>query len=163
MYTEEEIERIVAGLGSNKTFLDKIVQSMRKDTPEQVLQPAFVCSASGLLFPGDYVENFGSKYGSGLGYVVCSETLQSNYDRDPVMPRNSIDPSDIMHPVYVSRAPMGFTAVPAAVAKEKAAILALGDSRMWKRREVMRAKQGKSPKSRITRFRAEWARLMKEG
>jgi len=163
MYTEEEIEKIVSALGSNKTFLDKIVKSMRSDVPAAVLQPAFVCGASGLFFPGDYVENFGSKYGSGLGYVVCSETLQTNYDRDPVMPRNSIDPSDLMHPVYVSRAPVSFIPQPTAALEGRMAIVAKSDQRMWKRREILRIKQGKNPRSRITRFRAEWARINKEG
>jgi hypothetical protein len=43
---------------------------------------AFRCSRTGLLYPSDYVEEWGRKYGIGLGPVPISEALVNDYHRD---------------------------------------------------------------------------------
>lgn len=97
---------------------------------------AFRCSRTGLMFPPDYVENWGSKYGIGLGPVPISEALVNDYHRGPV------GESDTgMHPLSVSRAQVDLVDVPEEEFIENEAILDIDDASMRRRAPLMRAKQ----------------------
>ena len=97
---------------------------------------AFRCSRTGLMFPSDYVENWGSKYGIGLGPVPISEALVNDYHRGPV------GESDTgMHPLSVSRAQVDLVDVSEEEFIEYEAILDIDDVSMRRRAPLMRAKQ----------------------
>jgi hypothetical protein len=44
---------------------------------------AFVCHRTGLMYPPDYAEQWGKKYGHGLGPTPVSEALVNLYDYEP--------------------------------------------------------------------------------
>ena len=97
---------------------------------------AFRCSRTGLMFPADYVENWGSKYGIGLGSVPISEALVNDYHRGPVG-----DSDSGMHPLAVSRAQVDLVDVKEEEFIENEAILDIEDPSMRRRAPLMRAKQ----------------------
>lgn len=97
---------------------------------------AFRCSRTGLMFPPDYVENWGSKYGIGLGPVPISEALVNDYHRAPV------GESDTgMHALSVSRAQVDLVDVTEEEFVENEAILDIDDTGLRRRAPLMRAKQ----------------------
>lgn len=97
---------------------------------------AFRCSRTGMMFPADYVENWGSKYGIGLGSTPVSEALVNDYHRGPVGESESG-----MHPLSVSRAQVDLVEVKEEEFIENQAILDIDDPSMKKRAPLMRAKQ----------------------
>ena len=97
---------------------------------------AFRCSRTGLMYPPDYVENWGSKYGIGLGPVPISEALVNDYHRGPVG-----DSDSGMHPLSVSRAQVDLVDVSEEEFIENEAILDVDDVSMRRRAPLMRAKQ----------------------
>lgn len=97
---------------------------------------AFRCSRTGMMFPADYVENWGSKYGIGLGPVPISEALVNDYHRGPVGGSDSG-----MHPLSVSRAQVDLVDVKEEEFIENEAILDIEDPSMRRRAPLMRAKQ----------------------
>lgn len=102
------------------------------------LVAAFRCSRTGLYYPSDYVEEWGRKYGHGLGPVPVSEALINNYD-SPVCDGRSTDQT--MHSLSTSKAQIDFVMVEEAEYKSKMAILAIDDDGMSKRAPLMRDKQ----------------------
>lgn len=97
---------------------------------------AFRCSRTGMMFPADYVENWGSKYGIGLGPVPISEALVNDYHRGPVG-----DSESGMHPLAVSRAQVDLVDVKEEEFIENEAILDIDDTSFKRRAPLMRAKQ----------------------
>lgn len=97
---------------------------------------AFRCSRTGLLFPADYVEEWGKKYGIGLGPVPVSEALVNDYHRAPVG-----EAETGMHALSVSRAQVDLVDVKEEEFIELEAILDIEDPSMKKRAPLMRAKQ----------------------
>jgi len=98
---------------------------------------ALRCSRTGILFPDDYVENWGKKYGIGLGPVPVSEALVNLYDGHEASGQGEKK----SFPVGVCRAPLSFITVSEATFKENAAIIASDDINMNARAEVMRSRQ----------------------
>lgn len=129
----------------------------------------FECGDSGLFFPADYVRNWGRDWGDGLGPVVCSETLQTDYYTAPPEPdRNTRSLDQIMHPLYHSRAPIDAHLVERGMAEANMAIPMKDDENIVKRAPILYQKQLKNPLSKISRFQgmsltqATWA-IKKEG
>jgi hypothetical protein len=88
------------------------------------------------MFPSDYVENWGSKFGIGLGPVPISEALVNDYHRAPV------GESDTgMHALSVCRAQVDLVDVTEEEFVENEAILDIDDTGMRRRAPLMRAKQ----------------------
>lgn len=100
---------------------------------------AFKCQRTGKLFPGDYVENWGRKYGIGLGPKPVSECLLNQYDGNrPVKGANG---SQAMFPVGNSFAGIQEVEVSEADMKKNSAILAIDDPQMSSRAQVMIERQ----------------------
>lgn len=98
----------------------------------------FRCSRTGLYYPSDYVENWGRKYGIGLGPVPISEALTNQYEETVA---ESDDMSKSMHPVGVSRAQIDCVDVSDEEYENNKAILAIDDPKMHQRSTIMRDKQ----------------------
>jgi len=100
----------------------------------------FRCARTGLLFPGDYIEQWGKKYGIGLGSEPVSEALVNMYEF-PIA-RHKDDPMLSSHPVAVCRAQVDLIDLTEKQASaETKAILAINDVRMERRSAIMRERQ----------------------
>jgi hypothetical protein len=98
----------------------------------------FRCSRTGVLFPPDYVEQWGRKYGIGLGSTPISEALVNCYESG--IGANPRDPMLSMFPIAVCRAQVDLVDI-ADVTGETMAIIAIDDPDMVKRSEIMRGRQ----------------------
>lgn len=96
----------------------------------------FRCSRTGMLFPSNYIEDWGRLYGIGLGPTPVSEALVNDYHRKPVT-----DGDPIMHPLSVCRAQVDFVEVSDDEYAANSAILAIDDPRMSTRTGAMFARQ----------------------
>lgn len=99
---------------------------------------AYRCSRTGVLFPPDYVEEWGRKYGIGLGPVPVSEALVNLY-ADQVA--ESEDSQKTMHPVGTCHAQIDFIEVSEQEWQDNKAVLAIDDPKMNVRAQLMRDKQ----------------------
>lgn len=107
----------------------------------------FRCARTGVMYPEDYVEEWGRKYGIGLGPVPVSEALTNQYHIDVA---ESKDSRRTMHPVGVCRAQLDHVTVSQEEYDAHVAILAIDDPDMTTRGELMRTKQlRKSNKMRM--------------
>jgi len=97
---------------------------------------AFRCSRTGLLFPADYVEEWGRKYGIGLGPIPVSEALVNDYHRPPVG-----NADNGMHALSVARAQVDLCEVTPEEFEDGKAIIDAEDMGYRKRAPLMRAKQ----------------------
>lgn len=107
----------------------------------------FRCARTGVMYPEDYVEEWGRKYGIGLGPTPISEALINQYHIDVAESKNS---RRSMHPVGVCRAQLDHVTVPQSEFDAHKAILAVDDPDMNTRGTLMREKQlRKSNKMRM--------------
>jgi len=97
---------------------------------------AFRCSRTGLLYPADYVEEWGRKYGIGLGPVPLSEAVVNDYHRKVVGKSDNA-----MHPLSVAAAQVDLCEVTPEEFEENRAILHIEDDGYRTRAPLMRAKQ----------------------
>jgi len=99
----------------------------------------FRCARTGLLYPADYVENWGRKYGIGLGPEPVSEALVNNYGGDIAINRDNMLS---MRPVAVCKAQVDLVDIPDKSPElKRMAILAIDDPHMDERAQVMRERQ----------------------
>jgi len=111
---------------------------------------AYQCSSTGLLFPGDYIEEWGRKYGIGLGPVPVSEAWETMYDSPVAMPnRDTRSLHDCGHPIRSCCAPVFPVQVTAEQFEKEKAICASEDPRGEARWKIVRAIQVKNKKGRI--------------
>lgn len=96
---------------------------------------AFRCSRTGVMFPPDYIEEWGRKYGIGLGPEPVSEALVNDYYRDIV------GEHDGMHGLSVCRAQVDLVEVTDAEFEAAKAILDIDDPKLKARATLMRNKQ----------------------
>lgn len=89
--TPEEIEKNLKSITDSHKLTDDL-QSKKKTL-------LFRCAGSGLYFPGNYVEQWGRKYGIGLGPNVLSECLETDWNAPCAVPENLRTPEQIMFPV----------------------------------------------------------------
>jgi len=102
------------------------------------------CNSCGLIYPENVFQEWGKKYGRGIGKVPKCEGLQSRYQRGPTMtkPDGSRVPADkIMHPLHVCRGSLNVVDVPEAEAAENVCIAYSDDKGMEKRAAILRSKQ----------------------
>ena len=116
--------------------------------------PAFRCSHSGLLLPGDYVKSWGRNgIGIGLGSSPCSEVLDTDYDTAPAGITGDIFAIEqVMHPVGPSMAQVDLVMVPPEQLNAEAAILERDDPRTKRRASIVWDKQKRNPRSRLPLF-----------
>jgi len=159
MNKEQEIELVenVKSITDRLDIVDKILRASRMGL-DMVM--AFGCGESGLLYPADYVKNWGKLYGIGLGPHPVSESLQSEYDVAPPALTPEIQTIEqIMHPLRSSCAQMDTVLVDANSFVLNQAVLVLGDEKMRKRAPILYAKQCANPRGRLGITRAAWATL----
>jgi len=98
----------------------------------------YQCTKCETIYPPDYMENWGRKYGKGLGSSPCCEALTSNYASKPQGPIGQ--PHLAMHSVGNCRGMM----IPVMLDEATpTAILADEDRLMTKRAKVMQDIQRK--------------------
>lgn len=151
MLVEEDLVQVI------KTVTDKFGQMM--DAYRAGLVMAFRCGASGLLYPDNYLKDWGVKFGIGLGPHPVSESLQSQYDVDPpeITPAiRSID--QIMHPLVSSCAQLDMVMVSPAELRESGTVHDLADPGYMRRIAIIRPKQLKNPAGRLGIMQAAWER-----
>jgi len=119
--------------------------------------PAFVCNHSGLYLPGDYVKEWGRKYGIGLGPDPVSEVLDTDYDTAPPAITPDIRRIEqIMHPVGPCFAQVDRQMVHPSVFKSTAAIMERDDKHMEARVAIVRPKQLSNKRGRLRVLQAAW-------
>lgn len=99
----------------------------------------FRCSRTGMLFPADYIEQWGKKYGIGLGSTPISEALVNCYE-SPLI-RNEEHPELTMYPIATCRAQVDLCEMDETAAAARLAILAIDDPHMEARSIIMRNRQ----------------------
>ena len=102
----------------------------------------YQCDGTGLLFPGDYLEMWGRKYGIGLGKKPVSECLDSSYTQKTAQPEQLKSVEQIMFPL--KQGGYGITPVKLTmdeVKKGTPAILMMNDPFMQRRGKLLRQKQ----------------------
>jgi len=119
---------------------------------------AFECSRTGVLYPADYVEQWGKKYGIGLGPVPVSEALVNEYDF-PIAPAK--DNAKTMHPLGVCRAQIDKVIVTEEEFNSRQAIIDIDDVDMTRRSTLMRNKQ-LVKSSKLSSIFPDEARIAKE-
>lgn len=119
----------------------------------------FRCARTGVLFPADYVEEWGRTYGIGLGPVPISEALVNQY-HIPIA--ESRDSRKTMHPVGVSRAQVDLVDVSDEEWSEKRGIPAIADPDMVSRGQLMRTKQLRKSRTMQRYFPEESAAELKK-
>lgn len=100
---------------------------------------AFRCSRTGVLFPSDYYEKWGSRYGIGMGRIPVSEAVCTDYSSIPVECKS--DPNLTMHSTYACRAPVILCDVTEEEFVRNEAIIRSEDPKGRRTSELMRAKQ----------------------
>lgn len=119
--------------------------------------PAFVCNHSGLYLPGDYVKEWGRKYGIGYGPNPVSEVLDSDYNADlPAITPDIRRIEQIMHPVGPSLAQVDRVMVHPSTFISASAVMDHEDETMERRAAIIREKQLVNPKGRLNLLRAAW-------
>jgi len=144
--TIEEIEVALKSVTDQLTGLDELVNGEK--------QMFFRCSHSGLLYPADYIKEWGRKYGIGLGPDPVSECLDTQYYVAPPDPRYCGTLEDYMHPFGVTKAQVDFVLIPTA-APHDMLVLDRQDPRYVQRKGILRAKQLKNPISKIYKLTIE--------
>jgi hypothetical protein len=97
---------------------------------------AFRCARTGVLYPEDYVENWGRVHGIGLGDKPISEALINDY-YSPVVGEGE----KAMHPIGSCRAQVDLVEVTEEEFDKNKAILHADDTDYRKRAEVMKSRQ----------------------
>jgi len=135
-----EEEKIVKSLKTVTDRLDKLDALMGGG-----LELHFRCASSGKFFPGDYIAEWGRKYGIGLGKQPVSECLYTMYEMKPAIPASLRNVNQIMYPVGNHYAQVDAHFLPKGFVNGGSAILMIDDPFMIKRAEIIREKQIKNP------------------
>jgi hypothetical protein len=157
MNKEEEIKL----LADVKSITDKMVmvdEVFKAKGMGRNLVVAFRCNHSGLYFSGDYLREWGRKYGIGLGGVPVSECLDTDYYGN--IPEfgavNGVNNADqIAYPVRTTFASLDHELVDESFLLENALIPAFEDPRMEKRMKIIIPKQIVNVRSNLSFARAK--------
>lgn len=111
---------------------------------------AYMCSSTGLYFPADYVEEWGRKYGHGLGPMPVSECWESMYEGPVALPtRDTRSLHDCGHAIRTCCAPVFPVQITAEEYEKNKAICQHEDPRGDARWKIVRAIQVKNKKGRL--------------
>lgn len=110
---------------------------------------AYMCTSTGLYYPEDYIEQWGRKYGIGLGPHPVSEAWESDYEIPACSPdRNTRRLEDCGHGVRACCAPVVLVDVSQADYYANKAICHRDDPNGEARWDIVRAIQDTNPRSR---------------
>jgi len=110
----------------------------------------FRCAGSGLFFPADYVQQWGRKYGLGLGPRVVSEVMETAWQRPCAIPKNLRTPDQVMYPMGNACANVDAVTMSESEAKNvEMAILMKDDPFYVKIAKKVRDKQLKNTNGRL--------------
>lgn len=144
--------KLLADVKSVSDSLKKVDAILKANRLGVNVKMVFVCGDSGLLYPSDYLRNWGKPYGIGLGPHPVSESLQSEYEVDPPMITSATKSLDqIMHPLRSSCAQMDCLLVDVDNPQYAFAVIAAMDPDYELRAPILRAKQLANPRSRLAR------------
>lgn len=148
-------EERIAALEANLRAVTDQVGSLLDRVLQKGFVPVFRCSHSGLLYPADFVREWGRKYGIGLGMSPVSEALDTEYDVPPPEITSELTSIEqIMHPVRVSSAQVDLAMVPPEEWEQFAAIVAHEDRSMRRRVQKVLVKQvANSTRVRLLRMK----------
>lgn len=133
--TLEEIESQL------RTVTDQVGRLMDQVSGKGLV-PAFRCGHSQLLYPGDYLKQWGKLYGIGLGPTPVSEALDSDYDTElPAVDRSTKRLTQIMHGLTVCKSQMDFVLVRPEELEYSGTVLALGDEDYDQRAPILLERQ----------------------
>jgi hypothetical protein len=119
------------------------------------MMKAFRCSRTGMMFPADYVEQWGKTYGIGLGPVPVSEALVNDYEREIAG-----DGDTGMHPLSVCKSQVDMVEVDEKEFDSKKAIIDIDDPKLRIRGQLMREKQLEKSISMKSKFPIDANRIM---
>lgn len=145
------IDEKVADLESQIRAVTDRVGGLLDRVMQKGFVPAFRCSHSGLLLPGEYVRDWGRHgIGIGLGPNPVSEVLDTDYDAPPPALTPDIRRIEqIMHPVGPCMGQIDLVMVHPDDFAGQAAVLHRDDDLMETRAKIVRAKQLVNPRSRL--------------
>ena len=149
-----------------KTDADKLIANLKSITDSQNLTDAIVkgekvqlfrCAGSGLFFPGDYLNEWGRKYGHGLGRTPVSECLETDWYREVAQPDNLLNEEQIMYPIMQGNHPIDAYIVDlesfkGIVEGGQMAVLMKDDPFLVSRAKILRNKQLENPNKRLKTF-----------
>ena len=118
----------------------------------------FRCSHSGKFFPGDYVKEWGRRYGVGIGGEVRSEALDTMYEVDPMLHKSLRSIKQIMHPCKVSGAPVIPVFLAKIPARKDLLIPEFEDKYGDARAEILLSYQMKNKRSKIRLYQTMYAK-----
>lgn len=148
--TKEEEQKLLADVKSLTDRMTLVDEVMKQQGQGRDMVVAFRCGHSELLFPGDYLREWGRLYGIGLGPHPVSEVLDTDYHTDPPAITPEIESIEqIMHPVGVSFAQVDHVLVTKKAFEAGKAILTKDDPFMRSRARIVRAKQLVHPRSKL--------------
>jgi hypothetical protein len=99
------------------------------------------------MYPENYIEEWGTKYGIGLGPVPVSEALVNIYTSKPA--RSATGNGEEMYPVGNCGGQIQLVTVSDTVYKDNAAVLAIDDPAMNVRGVIMRDRQIANKRIRV--------------
>lgn len=157
-FEEEKLLLDVKSLTDHMTMVDKVFKAKGMGLN---LVVAFRCNHSGLYYAGDYLREWGRKYGVGLGGTPVSECLDTDYYGN--LPEYGaahgvVNPDQITYPVRISFASLDHELVEESFLANNILIPASEDPRMIKRMEIIIPKQLVNPRSNLAFARAKSAR-----
>ncbi|MEK6283952.1 MAG: hypothetical protein AABN95_26675 [Acidobacteriota bacterium] len=154
MKSLEEVELDLKAVTSRLTLIDEIIKASKLGRDMRMV---FRCNHSGLHLPSDYIKEWGTLYGIGLGPDPVSEVLDTDYNVDPPAITPAIRSIEqIMHPVGNVRVQVDMDLVSAD--DLNLAILVKDDPYMIERARIVRGKQLINPKGRLRVMQAAWER-----
>jgi len=141
---ELEEAKLLADVKSITDHMKMVDQVFKAKGLGRNLTVAFRCNHSGLYFPGDYLREWGRKFGIGLGGVPVSECLDTDYYSS--LPEfgslNGVsNPDQIAYPVRVSFASLDHELIDESHLITNGLIPAIEDLRMEKRMKIIIPKQ----------------------
>lgn len=102
------------------------------------------CNSCGLVYPENIFQEWGRKWGRGIGKQPKCEGLQSRYNRGPMTTKpngSRIPGNEIMHPLHVCRGSLSVVDITEDEAFANAAIPATEDRNYVARVKILRQKQ----------------------
>jgi len=155
---KEVEEKLLADVKSFTDHMTLVDEVFKQKGLGRNMVVAFRCNHSGLYYPGDYLREWGRKYGVGLGGTPVSECLDTDYHGN--LPEYGsaygvTNPEQIAYPVRITFASLDHELVEESFLTANSLIPSSEDPRMVKRMEIIIPKQLVNPRSNLAFARAK--------